>query len=100
MELEVRDGRVEVALPAVIDLPAAADLRDTLLDALARDSGGDVVLKADGVERISTAAVQVVLAAASSFRAAARRIEVAGATPPLTEAFRLLGLGAELDLVS
>ena len=100
MELEGGNGRVAVVLPAVLDLPAAGDLRDTLLDALARDAAAAVVLKADAVERMSTAAVQVILAAAAGFRAAARRLEFEGAGSAVSDAFRLLGLGAELDMLS
>ena len=100
MELEVRNGRVEVVLPAVLDLPAAGDLRDTLLDALARDAAAEVVLKADAVERISTAAVQVILAAIPGFNAAQRRIELEGAGSAVSDAFRLLGAEAEFDMLS
>ena len=100
MELEARNGRLEIRLPAVVDLPASSDLRDTLLDALARDAGADVVLRADAVERVSTAFAQVVLAAASGFRAAARRLEVEAPSPALTASFHHLGLEAELELLS
>jgi chemotaxis protein CheX len=100
MEMEVHDGRLVLRLPAVLDLPGSADLRDTLLDLLARDVAGDVVLKADAVERISTASVQVVLAAATAFRAAARRLEIEGASPAFIDSFRHLGVGAELDMIS
>lgn len=100
MELEVRNGRVEITLPAVLDLPAAADLRDTLLDALARDDAAEVVLKAEGVERMSTAAVQVILAAVSGFHAAARRMEIDGTGSTMADTFRVLGLAAEFAMLS
>lgn len=100
MELKEGNGRLEVDLPAVLDLPMAADLRDTLLDALSRDSAADVVLKAAQVERISTATVQVVLAAAAGFAMAARRLEVEAPSRAFVTAFAQLGLTAELDKIN
>ncbi|MGE5503587.1 MAG: STAS domain-containing protein [Actinomycetota bacterium] len=97
MEIKEVNGRLEVDLPAVLDLPAAADLRDTLLDALARDSAAEVALKAGAVERLSTACVQVVLAAAAGFAAAARHIEIDGPSEAMVLTFRHLGLAAELE---
>lgn len=97
MELKESNGRLEIQLPPVIDLPAAAELRDILLDALARDSAADVVVKADGVERLSTAGIQVMLVAEDGFRRAARRFEVEAASNAVTEAFTQLGLAADLQ---
>lgn len=97
MELKESNGRLEVELPGVLDLPGAADLRDTLLDALARDSAAEVILKAAAVERASTAAIQVILAAAASFRNASRHVEMEKPSEALIQAFRHLGLGADLE---
>ncbi|MDO8608616.1 MAG: STAS domain-containing protein [Phaeospirillum sp.] len=97
MELKDNNGRLEIELPGVVDLSASAELRDTLLDALARDTAADVVLKADGVERMSTACVQVVLAAADGFKGAARRFEVEAPSSAVTETFAQLGLAANLQ---
>jgi chemotaxis protein CheX len=97
MEVKEVNGRLEIELPAILDLPIAAELRDTLLDALARDSAADVVLRAGAVERMSTACVQVVLAAASGFGGAARRLEVEGPSAAMTTTFNHLGLTADLE---
>lgn len=97
MEFKESNGRLEVELPPVIDLPVAAELRDSLLDALSRDTAAEVVLKAAAVERLSTAGVQVVLAAAEGFKGAARRLEVEAASDAFTGAFRHLGLASALD---
>jgi anti-anti-sigma regulatory factor len=97
MELKEGNGRLEVDLPAVLDLPMAADLRDTLLDALSRDSASDVVLKAGQVERISTATIQVVLVAAGGFGQAARRLEVEAPSDAFVTAFTQLGLADQLE---
>ena len=97
MELKDSNGRLEIELPGVVDLPSSAELRDILLDALARDSAADVVLKAGGVERLSTACVQVILAATAGFKGAARRFEVETPSNAVTEAFAQLGLAADLQ---
>src|SRR5512145_2825994 len=59
MELKDYNGRLEVELPGALDLAATGELRDLLLDALAKDTAADVALKGAGVERIATAAIQV-----------------------------------------
>lgn len=97
MELKDSNGRLDITLPGVLDLPAAAELRDLLLDAAARDTSADVVLDGAGVERISTAAVQVMLAGASALKMAARRLELEGASAALAAAFHNLGLASDLE---
>lgn len=97
MELKDNNGRLEIELPGVVDLPASAELRDILLDALARDTAADVVVKAGGVERISTACVQVMLTAGDGFGGAARRFEVDAPSRAVTETFAQLGLAADLQ---
>jgi chemotaxis protein CheX len=96
MEFKEGNGRLEIELPAVADLPVAAELRDILLDALGRDSAADVVVRAGGVERLSTACVQVLLAASGGFKSAARRFELENPSGPVAEAFTQLGLAEDL----
>lgn len=97
MQLKENSGRLEVELASAVDLAGASELRDLLLDALAKDSSTDVVLKGAGVERIATAAIQVILASVSAFRTAARHLEIEDASPALAMAFRQLGLGDDFD---
>ncbi|OAN54058.1 hypothetical protein A6A04_12495 [Paramagnetospirillum marisnigri] len=75
----------------------SGELRDILLDALARDSSADVVVKAGAVERLSTACVQVILVAADGFKAAARRLEVENPSSAFSDAFERLGLAPDLQ---
>jgi len=100
MELKENNGRLEVELPVAVDLGAAGELRDLLLDALAKDTAADVVLNGAGVERISTAAVQVILAGVPAFRTAARRLEIENASQALAASFRQLGLAEDFDNLS
>lgn len=97
MELKDSNGRLDIALPGMLDLPAAAELRDLLLDATARDTGADVVLDGAAVGRVSTAAIQVMLAASAALKLAARRLELEGPSDSLVAAFRHLGLATDLE---
>lgn len=97
MEINELNGRLVIDLPAVLDLPAAAELRDLLIDAAARDTAADVVLNFYHVDRISTAAIQITLAAATALRLAARRLEAEAVSPLVIDAFRNLGLASDLD---
>jgi anti-anti-sigma regulatory factor len=100
MELKENNGRQEVQLPAVLDLTAAGELRDLLLDTLAKDTAADVVLEGAVVERIATAAIQVVLAGVSALRTHARRLEIENASQSLEAAFRQLGLGEDFENIT
>lgn len=97
MEIKENSGRLEVELPGAIDLIGAGELRDLLLDALAKDTAADVILKGAAVERISTAAVQVILAGVPAFRTVARQLEIEDASPAMATAFRQLGLGEDFN---
>ncbi|MBR9970660.1 STAS domain-containing protein [Magnetospirillum sp. J10] len=97
MEINEQNGRLVIELPAVLDLPAAAEIRDLLIDAAARDTAADVILNFHNVDRISTAAIQVTLAAAAALRLAARRLEAEAVSPAVVDAFRNLGLASDLD---
>lgn len=97
MELKDNHGRLEIALPGVLDLPVAAELRDLLLDAAARDTGADVVLLGAAVERASTASIQVILAGSTALTLAARRLELEGASDALVATFQSLGLASDLN---
>lgn len=96
MEIAEHNGRLVIDLPAVLDLPAAAELRDLLIDAAARDTAADVVLNFINVERLSTAATQVILAGAGALRLAARRMDAEAVPEAVTAAFHTLGLTAQL----
>lgn len=97
MELTETNGKLEIALPAVLDLPAACELRDILVDAVARDTGADTILDCARVERMSTAAIQVMISAGHAFTAAARRLDLEQPSAAMTQAFSQLGLSSALE---
>ena len=87
-----KDSRV--TLGPVLDIRAAAPLRDGLQTALKR--GKPVVLDAAQVDRLSTPCIQVLLAAGKSAEAGSCRIQLAQVSDAFVAAFSDLGLFAAL----
>ncbi len=79
-----------IALDIDLDLPAARRLKETLVEALAGE--GPVALDAAGVERLSTPAIQVILAAGEHSVACGRPLSIRNATAAFKAAFEDLGL--------
>ena len=92
----VANGKKEnrVTLGPVLDIRAAAPLRDGLQKAL--KGGKPIVLDAAHVDRLSTPCIQVLLAAGKSAEAAACRIVLEQASDAFVAAFSDLGLYANL----
>lgn len=92
----VANGKKEtrIAFGPVLDIRAAAHLRDGLSKALAR--GKPVVIDAGQVERLSTPCVQVLLAASKSAEAAGGRLTLTQASDGFVAAFSDLGLFGNL----
>jgi anti-anti-sigma regulatory factor len=78
-----------LALPSVVDLDALDAIRDRLADAL---ESGPVTLDAGAVERVSTNALFLLLAAAETARRHKFAFAIAQAAPALTGAIARLGL--------
>ena len=78
-----------LALPPVVDLDALDAIRDLLGDAL---ETGPVTLDAGAVERVSTNALFLLLAAAETARRHEFTFAIAPAAPALTGAIARLGL--------
>ena len=89
------DGEVRVALAPVIDLIAAENLKDALLDATSGSAG--VVIEGNTVERIDTPGLQILLAAAAVLDADNRGFSLVEPSSALTEAMTDMGFSAELD---
>jgi chemotaxis protein CheX len=100
MDLKEINGRLEVELPGAVDLTAALELRNVLVEALSRESAADIVLKSEFVERLSTAAIQVILAAGTAAREASRRLGIEGASEAVAATFNHLGLAADLHTLT
>jgi anti-anti-sigma regulatory factor len=81
-----------IVLPAQLDLTAAEPLHQRLLDR-AR-SGDPLVIGAAAVDRVSTAAVQVLLAAAAEVRSRGAAFQLRDPSPELAGALADLGVSA------
>jgi chemotaxis protein CheX len=83
-------------LPAMLDLTAAEPLHRALLD---RARIGDpLVVNASEVARVSTAAVQVLLATAAEFRSRGNSFQLRDPSPLLMDALADLGVASHLGL--
>lgn len=95
-----RNGQ-KLVLPAIADLAAAEGLRDSLLAAVAAGAeDDDLILGAAGVERISTACIQVILSAQDSLAGSGRRIRLDQPSEAVRDAFDRLGLAADFKTLT
>jgi anti-anti-sigma regulatory factor len=82
------------ALPAILDITKASELRGHLVERL---NCGAVRVNASAVDRVSTPCIQVLLAAARSADAAGTPFRIASASEALRAALADLGLQAEFE---
>ena len=78
-----------IALPAVLDTPAAAPLRQTLRDAVG--NGQPILIDASGVERIGQACLQVLAAVEAAAEDAGQEFRIVGASPVFADMATLAG---------
>ncbi len=97
MDLKEIDNQMVVELPPQMDLPAADELRALLLDVLARTPICPLTLSVGKVERITTAAVQVLLAARQTAATAGWVLRLDGHSPAIANAQAHLGLSREFE---
>ena len=83
------------SLPSLLDAAAAQSLKDLFCDLVASRRG--VVLDGEKVERISTSAVQILLAAAKAFAAEDRSFAMTRPSQALRAGFSDLGLSKFID---
>lgn len=84
-----------LALDGELTIYRAAELRATLLGALAAGDG-DLHIDIGGVTEVDSAGVQLLLAAQKSARARQRTLRLAGHSDALADVLRLLDLDAQL----
>ncbi len=82
------------ALPAVLDLTAAEPLHRALLDRVR--TGDPLIVAGTAVERVSTAAIQVLLATAMDARSRGSSFLLRDASPILSDALIDLGVASHL----
>jgi len=79
-----------LVLPAVLDTPAAAALRQTLRDSIG--SVQPIQIDASGVERIGQACLQVLAAAEAAAEDAGQEFRIVGASPAFADMATLAAL--------
>ena len=92
--LQASDAEVRVALAPVLDLGASAPFKDALIEAM--EHGKKVTLDASDVQRMSTACVQVFVAAGKTLEEAGLERALYKPTEAVVDAFNELGLFPEL----
>ncbi|MDH3659459.1 MAG: STAS domain-containing protein [Alphaproteobacteria bacterium] len=94
LQSELVDDVCQITLPRVLDIPAASDLRDTVLEMV--DSEMTVTLRSDEVEQVTTPGIQVLLAVAAHVERKKARLTVAKPSEALVDGFSDLGLFSQL----
>ncbi len=89
------DASLRLPLPSKLDLPAAAPLRDELLG----QEGKPLVIDASPCENIGTPGLQVLLAAAKTWREAGVSLSVEGISEECAAQLAVFGLSSD-DLCS
>ncbi len=84
------DGRVRLGLPSDLDLPMAQPLVDSLRHAFT--VGDRIEILAEGVERVSTACLQALLAGARTAVEGHQNFAIVAPSAPFVEACDDLGL--------
>jgi len=89
-------GRLEITLSRELDLLAAEGLKNDLVRLLQQD--GDLVIKGDEVERVSTPCIEILVAAAAAFNDGGRGFELQSPSPSLCDSFEAVGLADRIEL--
>lgn len=90
IDVAEQDGVTRLTLPGTLDQRTAAPLREAFLSAVG--AGRAVVVDAAAVDRLSTACIQVLIAAGRAVQAAGQTFTVAAPSEALVSAFDDLGL--------
>jgi chemotaxis protein CheX len=90
---EQAPDELDMQLPAILDLKAAAPLVAAFLDR----RGADIVVDAAGVQRLGGQCLQVLLSAQSSWAEDAKVMVIQNASPEFCSAIELFGAGSALS---
>ncbi len=82
--------KVEIRLPAQLDLASLTALKEELTSAAT--SANSLIVDGSNVERVGTPAIQLILAAAKAFSGEGRQFTLEAPSQPLSAAFDDLGL--------
>ncbi len=86
----------EIILPAIADLRIAKDLKASLM--IAVEKGGNIIVRGQDVERLSTSCIQILIAASKSLACDSdRRLQLLAPSEAMAAVFQDLGLETLLE---
>ena len=94
LQSELIDDVCRITLPGVLDIPAAADLREAVLDTV--ESEMTVNIQADEVEQVTTPGIQVLVAVAAFVERKKAKFTMMKPSDELIDGFSELGLFPQL----
>ncbi len=93
-QAEVADDVCRILLPRILDIPAAADLRETVLEMVEPEM--TVAIQSDAVEQVTTPGIQMLLAVAAFVERKKAKFTVTKPSDGLVDGFSELGLFPQL----
>lgn len=94
IQSEVIEDALHITMPRVLDISAAADLRDVILEMVEPEMG--VVMQSADVEQMTTPGVQVLLAVASYIDRRKAKLKIVKPSDAFIDSFGDLGLFSNL----
>ena len=94
LQSELVDDVCRITLPSVLDIPAAADLRDAVLETVEPEM--TIALQSDAVEQVTTPGIQVLIAVAAYVERKKAKFTVTKPSDALIDGINDLGLFSEL----
>ena len=94
LQSEVVDDLCRITLPRVLDIPAAVDLREAVLETV--EPNMTVAIQSDAVEQVTTPGLQVLMAAAAFVERKKARFTVVKPSDAMIDGFSDLGLFSRL----
>lgn len=94
LQSELIDDVCRITLPGVLDIPAAADLRDAVLEMVEPEM--TITIQSDEVEQVTTPGIQILLAVAAFIEHKKARFTIVKPSDELIDGFSELGLFPKL----
>ena len=94
LQSELIEDVCRITLPRVLDIPAAADLRDIVLETV--EAGMTVAIQSDAVKQVTTPGIQTLMAVATFVERKKARFTMAKPSDELIDGFSELGLFPQL----
>lgn len=91
---ELNDEMCQITLPPILDIPAAADLKETVLEKVT--PGINLTLHSDEVEQITTPGIQMLMAIVAHIADQKANLTVVKPSDVLVDGFNDLGLFSQL----